>query len=104
MTGLLLYYAGALDVTMLPALSTIASEQVAPTMKIEQTCQCLLDYAATYLNTFIRYYTSEIILHVESDAAYNVMPKARSRIAGYYYLAGKPNTTQQNRTNLMTPY
>ena len=27
------------------------------------------------------------------------MHKARSRIAGYYYLAGQPNTTQQTQLN-----
>ena len=26
-------------------------------------------------------------LHVDSDAAYLVLPKARSRIAGYFYLS-----------------
>ena len=62
-------------------------------MKTEQKYHRMLDYAATYPNAFIRYYASEMILHVDSDAAYNVMPKARSRIAGYYYLAVKPNTT-----------
>ena len=31
-----------------------------------------------------------MILHVESDAAYLVLPQAKSRIAGYYYLSDKP--------------
>ena len=30
-------------------------------------------------------------LHVDSDVAYLVMPQARSRIAGYYYLSDNPN-------------
>ena len=98
-TGSLLYYGRALDGTTLPALNTIASEQATPTKKTEQKCKRLLDYVATYPNAFIRYYASNMILHVDSDAAYNVMPKARSRIAGYYYLSGKPNTTQQNQFN-----
>ena len=40
-----------------------------------------------------------MILHVDSDAVYNVIPKARSRIAGYYHLAGTPNISQQNLCN-----
>ena len=28
-----------------------------------------------------------MVLHVDSDAAYLVLPKARSRIAGYFYLS-----------------
>jgi len=31
-----------------------------------------------------------MILHVDTDAAYLVLHKARSRIAGYYYLAQYP--------------
>ena len=94
-TGSLLYYGRALDGTTLPALNTIASEQATPTKKTEQKCKRLLDYVPTYTNAFIRYYASDMILHVDSDAAYNVIPKARSRIADYYYLSGKPNTTHQ---------
>ena len=41
-----------------------------------------MDYVHTYPNAYIRFYTSDIILHVDSDAAYLVAPKARSRIAG----------------------
>ena len=43
-----------------------------------------MDYLSTYPNAF-RYYDSDKILHVDSDAAYLVAPKARSRIAGFYY-------------------
>ena len=68
-------------------------------METEQKCHRLLDHVATYPSAFIRYYAIEMILHVDSDEAYNVMPKARSRIVGYYYLAENPNTTQQNQFN-----
>ena len=40
---------------------------------------------STYPNVFLRYYASDMKLHVDSDAAYLVAPKAPSRIAGYYY-------------------
>ena len=45
----------------------------------------LLDYLSTYSEAKIRYTKSEMILHLDSDAAYLVAPKARSRIAGYFY-------------------
>ena len=32
-------------------------------------------------------------LHVDSDAAYLVLPKARSRIAGYFYLSKECSIT-----------
>ena len=88
--GSLLYYARAIDGTMLTALNTISSEQAKPTKQTEQKCQRLLDYAASYQNAFIRYHASNMILHVDSDAAYLVMPQARSRIAGYYQLLDFP--------------
>lgn len=40
-----------------------------------------------------------MILHVYSDAAYKIMPKACRRILWYYHLAGKPNTPQQFQLN-----
>ena len=52
----------------------------------------LLDYVTTYPNPKIRFYDSDMILHVESNAAYLVQPNARSLYAGYYYL-GSQNST-----------
>ena len=95
--GSLLYYARALDGTMLPTLNIIGSEQASPTKQTEQKCKRLLDYAATYSSAFLRYRASNMVLHVDSDAAYLVMPKARSRIAGYYHLLDYP--TKQGDIN-----
>ena len=50
----------------------------------------LLDYAATYPNPKLRFYASDMILHVDSDAAYLVLPNAKSRYAGYFYLSDMP--------------
>ena len=82
--GYLLYHARAIDGTILPALNTIGSEQAKPTKQTEQKCSRLLDYTATHPNASIRYHESDMVLHVDSDAAYLVMPQARSIIAGYY--------------------
>ena len=51
----------------------------------------VLDYLATYPKAKIRYYAGTMKLHIESDAAYLVLPGARSRIAGYFYLHAPPN-------------
>ncbi|MFO0089630.1 MAG: hypothetical protein ACK518_02280, partial [bacterium] len=58
-----------------------------------------MDYAATYPNTIVRYYASGMILFVDSDAAYLVLPKARSRIAGYHYLSSLPLVGQAPTLN-----
>ena len=91
-TGSLLYYARAIDGTMLPALNTIGTQQAKPTKKTMQKCLRLLDYAATYPYGSLRYYASDMVLHVDSDAAYLVMQEALSRISGYYHLSDKPPT------------
>ena len=58
-----------------------------------------MDYVHTYPNTYIRFYASDMILDIDSDAAYLVAPKARSRVAGYYHLASIPNVTEYPRLN-----
>ena len=58
--------------------------------KYAKKCNPLMDYAATYPNMKLRYFTSNMILRVNSDAAYFVQPEAYSRIAGYYILSKHP--------------
>ena len=79
--GTFLYYSRAIDPTMLVALNEIASVQSKPTRQTLQKCDRLLDYAATYPNVKLRFFESDMVLHVDSDAAYLVQPQARSRIS-----------------------
>ena len=99
MTGSFLYYGRALDSTILPALNEIASAQAQPTEKTKQQAQQLMDYLATYPKAYIRYHASDMILNIDSDAAYLVAPKARCRVAGYYHLTSNPNTTTNPSLN-----
>jgi hypothetical protein len=97
--GTFLYYARAIDSTMLPALNEISSQQSKPTKTTMQKCRRLLDYAATYPTAYVRFYASDMELNIETDAAYLVMPKARSRIAGYYFLGNKPSSRPHPHLN-----
>ena len=83
--GTLLYYARAVDLTMLPALGTIASQQAQPTEYTMQAVVQLLNYAASNPDAVIRYYASDMQLYVKSDASYLSETHARSRVAGYHY-------------------
>ena len=74
---------------MIVAINELASEQSAPTIKTIQKRNMLLDYAHTYPDPKIRYHASDMCLHLYSDAAYLVQPKARSRVAGHYYLSDR---------------
>jgi hypothetical protein len=85
--GSLLYYTRAVDPTMLPAINEISGSQASPTQKTMSACKMLLDYAATYPLAIIRYHASDMALHTDTDAAFLVLPNARSRYAGHYILS-----------------
>ena len=85
--GAYLYYGRAIEHPMLVALNEIGHAQSKPTENTMKALKKLLDYAATRPNAKIRFYASDMILHTDSDAAYLVLPNAKSRAAGYYYLS-----------------
>jgi hypothetical protein len=88
--GTLLYYAQAVDSTMLTALGTIAMQQSKGTKATMQAVVQLLNYCATQPEDKVRYVACNMILHVDSDASYLTAPKARSRAGGYHYLSNQP--------------
>jgi hypothetical protein len=85
--GTLLYYALAIDNTMLVALGDLASAQTKGTQKTLDAVTWLLNYAATHPDATIRYHASGMILHVHSDGSYLSAPKARSRAGGHFFLS-----------------
>ena len=89
-----LYYGRAVEQPILPALSEIATYQAASTTDTVAKTKMFMDFLATHPSAKIRYYTGTMQLHVESDAAYLVLPGARSRIAGYFYLKANPHPTK----------
>eukprot|EP00980_Cylindrotheca_fusiformis_P027368 scaffold20194_cov75-Cylindrotheca_fusiformis.AAC.1 len=95
--GTLLYYAKAVDITMVTAIGSIAMDQAAATELTVKDITQLLNYAATNPDATIRFYASDMVLYVESDASYLSETKARSRVAGFHYLSDKmPNPTDPN--------
>jgi hypothetical protein len=54
-----------------------------------------MDYLHTYPHGILRYYASDMILKITSDAAYLVQSKARSHAAAHYHL-GWNNSTRTN--------
>ena len=73
------YYARAIDSTMLRALSTIATEQSAPTTTTMKNTKQFLDYAVTKNKTEVTYKASNMVLAVHSNATYLNKTQARSR-------------------------
>ena len=79
--GSFLFYGRAIDSTIIPALNEIASAQSKPTQQTRAKAQQLMDYLNTHPHAYLRYHASDMVLHVDSDAAYLVASKARSHIA-----------------------
>ena len=88
--GTFLYYALAIDITLLVALGTISAQQSQPTERTMSEITQLLDYCATNPNATIRFNASGMILWTDSDASYLSEPKARSRAGGFFFLSNNP--------------
>ena len=72
----ILYYARAVDMTVIMALSSIASEQMTATEKTQKRCVQLLDYLASNSEAKLRYRASDMIMNIHSDASYLSEPLA----------------------------
>ena len=88
--GTIMYYARAVDVTTLVALSSIAAEQAQATEQTEKHVHQLLDYLHTHQDATIRYVASDMILNIHSDASYLSEARARSRLGGTYFFGSLP--------------
>ena len=93
-----LYYARAIDLTILYTFLVIASEQVNPTERTMRCVHQLLDYMHINPNVVIRFYTSGMIRQVHSAASY--MPAGRVQpcrrilsLVACLVMAHQPNAT-----------
>ena len=72
--GTLLYYARAVDATVLVALRTIAPQQA--TQATSKYVTHLLYYCHTHPDAKVHYHASDMILNIHSDDSYNSEAKA----------------------------
>jgi hypothetical protein len=84
-TGSVLFYARAVDATVLMPPNEIATEQTKATEKTQAATNQMLDYLATHPDAIIRYQASDMILHIHSDASYLSVSNARSRLGGLFF-------------------
>jgi hypothetical protein len=88
-TGSVLYYARAVDPTVLMPLNDIATVQTKATEKTQAATNQLLDYLVTLPDATIRYHASDMILHIHSDASYLSVSNTRSRLGGLFFFGNK---------------
>jgi hypothetical protein len=92
-----LYYARAVDPTVLMLLNDIATEQTKGTEKTQASTNQMVDYLATHPDATVRYHASDMILHIHRDASYLSVSNARSRLRGLFFLGNK--SSEQDTLN-----
>jgi hypothetical protein len=83
--GTFLYTSRAIDNTMQHALNELCIAATKGTQETQATLEYFLNYCATHPEAEIIYRASDMILTIDSDAAYQVAAKSRSRASGYHY-------------------
>jgi hypothetical protein len=92
--GTLLYYARAVDPTLIMPINVLASEQSNATEITADKVIKLLNYCNTYPDTKIRYHASDMILHIHIDASSQKM-KPRAGL-GYSFTWARTTKTTKN--------
>jgi hypothetical protein len=92
-----LYYARVVDPTVLMPPNDIATDHTKANEKTQAATNQLLDYLVTQPDATIRYHTSDMILHIQSDASYLSVSNARSRLGGLFFCGDK--SPQQDTLN-----
>ena len=76
--------------TVLMALSTIASKQTKGTERTVETALQVLDYLATHPDTTVRFRVMDMVMNIHSDVSYLSEPNSRSRACGIFFLGWLP--------------
>jgi hypothetical protein len=102
-TGSAMYYAHAVDPTVLMPLNDISTEQPKANGETQAATNQMLDYLVTHPDATIRYHAPDMILHIHIDASYLLVSHARSRLGGMFFfgnkLRNKIHLTDQSSTS-----
>jgi hypothetical protein len=82
--GSILYYARAINMTVLKALSSIAVEQTKASNKTMARCTQLLDYLSHNLDTKVCH-ASDMMLNIHSNASY-LSEAPQSQACGHFFM------------------
>jgi hypothetical protein len=88
--GSMLYYARAVNITVLMALSSVASEQTRGTTNTMAKAKQLLDYLLMHPDATIRFRAPDMILNVHSNASYFSESNAHSCACSHFFMWWSP--------------
>jgi hypothetical protein len=86
----LLYYAGAVDPTLLTIANELASQQAQPTQRVLKSANRVLSYCSANHHNALIYHACDMSLHAFADASYLCRSHARS-VAGAIFSVGNKN-------------
>ena len=101
--GIFRFYADAIDSTIKPCLSRLATQQSAPTMQTMDDLNRFHNYIDQYPDAQLVFRPSDMQLHVHSDASYLNEPKSRSRYGGIFTMGPISFTGPLNPYNINGP-
>ena len=88
--GKFLYYARAIEPTMLMEIKSLEAVQKKPTIETEKQITQFLSYSATHSDIVTEYRRSGIILRIYLDTSHISEPESQSISGEYFYLEKKP--------------
>lgn len=92
--GALLHYSRSIDKFTFHSLKWYLHNASSRNKRDQEKCKCVLDYPPMYPYMKLRFNSSGMQLHIDSDTSLLVVQKARSRVAGYYTF---PNTKYSSK-------
>ena len=88
--GVFLYYAGAIDNTMLLQMNSFSTQTNSCTKDTMKEVNYFLDYAALHKNASITYLQTDMILLIDNDVSYLIKRKYCRKAGGYLFLSKLP--------------
>ena len=85
---------------MAQTLRSIAGHQSKATQQLREEVIQFLDYCTTHPDAQIRFYASDMVLTLHSEASHLSEPGSKSRAAGHLYLTNKGTKDPDNGTTL----
>ena len=92
----LLYYARAVNPTMLTSRGSISAQQANPTEKTMQNVRLLLDYVDSHPDAILTYQASEMVLAGHINTSYLSKIKDGSRAGGNFFISNNTALTLNN--------
>ncbi len=85
--------------TVLMALSTIASKQMTGTEQMMEKALQVLDYLGVHPHAKVKFRALDMVMNIHSDASYLTEPKTRSRACWHFFMGWLPKDSKPIKLN-----